>query len=102
MSVSDCDPDPMGLAIRFLYENPDEKASTAARIYHVNESTLRTIIQRCDQTTNTHGGHNKILNAVQLKAIYRYVEDSYYAGYGASKLMVRSAIAHLKETEIPS
>ena len=61
MASSDCEIDPsvsMALAIEFLYENPSEKPSVAARIYHVNESTLRTTIQHADQITNIYGGYN--------------------------------------------
>src|SRR5258706_8194276 len=99
--MSSSDSERMTQAIQFLYENPDEKHVTAARIYKVNEHTLRSKIRRADQTTNTHGGHNKILTAVQIKAIQRYVADSYYAGYGASRSMVLSAIGHLKAAELP-
>jgi hypothetical protein len=97
--------DPMELALQFLYDYPTEKPATAARIYNVNCSTLRTIIQRRKAKTTrelvVNGGQNKILSEAQILAIYHYVRDSYYAGYGASKSMVRSAIAHLRAKEIP-
>ena len=99
------DPEPMDLALQFLSDHPSEKPVTAARIFNVNESSLRSTIQRAKaKATNpnpAHGGHNKILQDAQVTAIYKYVEDSYYAGYGASKSMVLMAIAHLRAKEIP-
>ena len=103
----------MAKALQFLREQPSEKPITAARIYNVNVNTLNSLIRRvrakakakAKATTTSkaiHGGHNKILLEVQVEAIYKYVEDSYHAGYGASKSMVFMAIGHLKAAEIPS
>lgn len=83
------DPSPMDLAIQFLRDNPTEKATTAARIHHVNVFLLRTNIRRnrnaelnttITTTTTINGGQNKILTEAQVKAVYKYVEDSYYGG----------------------
>jgi hypothetical protein len=43
-----------------------------------------------------HGGHNKMLSDVQVKAIYNYVEDSYLSGYSATKAIVYTTIRCLK------
>ena len=100
--------DPMEQAIEFLNENPSEKPVTAARIYHVNKNTLYSNLRRmgAKDALNTrplkHGGHNRIPSEAQIKAVYKYVEDSYHAGYGASKQMVFTAISHLRSAEIPS
>jgi hypothetical protein len=92
-------------AIAFKHEHPDEKATTAARIYQVNDSTLRTNLQR-EQIRNRveakHGGHNKMLSDTQVQAIYQYVEDSYLSGYGATKAMVYAAIGCLKANQLPA
>ena len=42
-----------------------------------------------------------MLSDSQVKAIYKYVEDSYLSGYGATKAMVFAAISHLKANQIP-
>jgi transposase len=87
-------------ATSFRLENPAEKQVTAARIYHVNESTIRSRIRRERQRAgapNRHrGGHNKVLSEAQVSAIYKYVEDSYLGGYGATKQMVFATIGFLK------
>jgi hypothetical protein len=49
-----------------------------------------------------HGGHNKMLSDVQVKAIYNYVEDSYLSGYSATKAMVYAAIRCLKANQLPA
>jgi hypothetical protein len=93
---------PRDEALKFLSENPPEKPTTAARIFKVNASSLRTARQRAAKPESIQGGHNKILSEAQIKAVYKYVEDSYHAGYGASKQMVFTAICHLRSAEIPS
>ena len=37
----------------------------------------------------------------QVEAIYKYVEDSYHSGYGATKSMVHAAVGCLKANELP-
>jgi hypothetical protein len=100
-TMSDED-NPLNQAKAFLDENPAENATTAARIYKVNAVTLRSYRRRSKAPKRQLGGHNKVLSQVQIDAVYKYVEDSYIAGYGASKQMVFTAIAHLKAAEIPS
>lgn len=96
------DTERMNRTIEYLYENPDEKAVIAACIYKVNVNSLHSDIHRTAKPTKQKGGQNKILTEVQIKAIERYVNDSYYAGCRASKEMVLSSIAHLRAAEIPS
>jgi hypothetical protein len=87
----------------FKHENPNEKAITAARIHHVKPTTLRSSLQREEiyGTEVKHGGHNKMLSDAQVDAIYKYVEDSYLSGYGATKAMVYAAIGCLKANQLP-
>jgi hypothetical protein len=87
----------------FKHENPNEKAITAARIHHVKPTTLRSSLQREEiyGTEVKHGGHNKILSDAQVDAIYKYVEDLYLSGYGATKAMVYAAIGCLKVNQLP-
>jgi hypothetical protein len=91
-------------AIAFKHEHPDEKATTAARIHHVNATTLRSNLRR-EQIPDKevkHGGHNKMLSDAQVEAIYKYVEDLYLSGYGATKAMVYAAIGCLKANQLPA
>ena len=88
----------------FKHENPKEKAITAAWIYNVNDSTFRTILQREKQHSRAavkHRGHNKILSDIQVKAIYKYVEDLYLSGYSATKAMVYAAVGCLRANQVP-
>jgi hypothetical protein len=95
-------------ATAFKHECPEEKSTTAARIYHVNDSTVRSILHREREQQRSgivpkhgRGGHNKILSEIQVEAIYKYVEDSYHSGYGATKAMVHAAVGCLKANELP-
>jgi hypothetical protein len=100
----------MAQALQFLQEQPSERPITAARIYNVNINTLNSHLRRAKARAvprphpvkTGRGGQNRILSKAQIEAIYKYVEDSYHAGYGASKSMVFMAIGHLKAAEIPS
>jgi hypothetical protein len=95
----------LSAAVAFKHENPDEKATTAARIHNVNAVTVRSNLRR-EQLYGgkevKHGGHNKVLSDMQLDAIYKYVEDSYLSGYGATKAMVYAAIGCLKANQLPA
>jgi flagellar hook assembly protein FlgD len=91
-------------AIAFKHEYPKEKATTAARIYDVNDVTVRTTLRRERQRGRTavkHGGQNKTLSDIQVEAIYKYVEDSYFSRYSATKAMVYAAVGCLKANEVP-
>jgi hypothetical protein len=91
-------------AIAFKHEHPEETATTAAQIYHVNDETVQTtLLQEKKQRKGPapkHRGHNKILSKVQVKAIYKYVEDLYLSRYGATKAMVFATVSCLKAHEL--
>ena len=89
-------------AVAFKHDHPDEKATTAARIHHVNPITVRSNLQREQLPKVKHGGQNKMLSDTQVEAIYKYVEDSYLSGYGATKAMVYAAIGCLKANQLPA
>jgi hypothetical protein len=91
-------------ALAFKAENPDEKASTTARIYREKESTVRKALQRQRDRKGAlvqHGGHTKILSDTQLEAILKYIEDMYLADIGATKEMIFQAIIHLRASQNP-
>jgi hypothetical protein len=94
----------MDKAIAFKQVHPKEKVTIAARIYKVNDHTIRTNLRRarqCGGVAVKHSGHNKVLSDVQVEAIYKYIEVSYLSGYGATKAMVFTTIGYLKANEIP-
>lgn len=84
-------------ATAFKQENPEEKTTAAARIYQVNDSSVRTALhqerERQTKPATSYRGHNKVLSEVQVAAIYKYVEDSYLSGCDATKAMVLLQLA---------
>src|ERR1700722_1515966 len=94
----------MDEAIAFKQAHPEENVTTAARIYKVNDHTIWTNLRRARQRGGVavkHSGYNKVLSDAQAEAIYKYVEDSYLSGYGATKAMVYAAIGCLRANQIP-
>jgi hypothetical protein len=49
-----------------------------------------------DTLPDSPGGHNKILDAAQVQAIYQYAGDRAEKGLGATKRMLFFAITHLQ------
>ncbi|KFZ09595.1 hypothetical protein V501_05525 [Pseudogymnoascus sp. VKM F-4519 (FW-2642)] len=89
-------------AIDFLNENPSENSATAARILHVNQTTLRMRRTRqTQQQPKIRGGSNKVLSDIQAEAIQRYIQRSYENGYGATKPMVFNAVCQLLAANNP-
>ena len=62
-------------AKEFLQENPNECRITAARIYSLPESTLRSSMSKPSVTRTYHGGHNKILHGHETEAIHLYIRS---------------------------
>jgi hypothetical protein len=89
-------------AITCKHENPNENATTAAQIHHVNAITVRSNLQGEQLPKVKHGGQNKMLSDAQVEAIYKYVGDSYLSGYGVTKAMVYAAIGCLKANQLPA
>lgn len=81
-------------AIAFKLENPEEKATTAAQIFGVNDVPVRTNLRRNQERSKAikHRGHNKIPLEVQVKAIYKDVEDLYLSGYSATRAIVYAKV----------
>jgi hypothetical protein len=96
----------MAKALEFKEEYPEEKQTAAARIYKANENTVRTNRYRARLRNGKPppggGGHNKTPSEAQIRAVYKYVEDSYLGDYGATRTMVWKAIGYIKSSEIPS
>ncbi len=97
--------DKRALAIQWLFENPDERICTAARIYGVeNEHYLRVAYQRersrKERGPIRKGGQNRILNDAQHQALVQYaIDQATEGGMGATKPMLRAAAAYLRRQE---
>jgi hypothetical protein len=89
-------------ALAFHINNPTESQCVGARIFHVNENTVRSNI-RCrrqrQQERVDRRGQNRILSDLEIEAIVQYTRDMYIGGLGATKRMVFSAIGFLKDRE---
>jgi hypothetical protein len=105
MTVTDEYKTSLSNAIAFKHEHPEETATTAAQIYHVNNETVQTTLLREKKQREgpvpKHGGHNKILSEVQVEVIYKYIEDLYLSRYGVTKAMVYVTVGCLKAYELP-
>ena len=87
-------------------EEPCEKASTAAKIFHVNQSSIRMRQHRQRNqerntrgTFNQHGGNNLILTEAQEEAVFRFCHDQLKMGLGATPSIIYAAIHHLSQQE---
>ena len=70
--------DKIKLALDFLRENPTEKPSTVARLYHTKEedSVRKTWLRERNKKKDTvNGSQNKILCPDQHEALIRYAAD---------------------------
>jgi hypothetical protein len=86
-------------AIKWIQENPNEKAVTAGRIFQVKPQSIRIALKRTSR--KAHGGSNKILSDVQSEAIQSYCQEQFESGLGATKQMVFAAIRHLLSQSQP-
>jgi hypothetical protein len=84
-------------AIKWIQENPTEKAVTAGRIYKVKPQSIRMALKRTTRNSKTkaNGGQNKILSDAQSEAVKAYCREQFEAGLGATKQMVFAAISNL-------
>ena len=91
----------MKLALQWLRENPHERSTTAARIYHIQKTDsvrkawLREKKKKKIETPKTKtkkkesGGQNRILRPDQHQAMIRYaVDQATNGGKGATKPMM--------------
>lgn len=83
-------------AVLWLRENPSEKAITASRLFNLNLSSLYTMIRRGTSTRNTHGGHNKVLQDYQSRAVHQFIRELLSFGMQPTIPLVYGAICGLK------
>jgi len=88
-------------AIKWLQEEPTEKATTARRIFDVKPDSIRATLRRSSFIRRPRGGQNKVLSDAQTEAIKLYCFEQWQVGLGATKQMVFAAITFLKASEEP-
>jgi len=88
-------------AIKWLQEEPTEKATTAGRIFDVKPNSIRATLRRSSFIRRPRGGQNKVLSDAQTEAIKLYCFEQWQVGLGATKQMVFAAITFLKASEEP-
>ena len=93
-------------AMEWLEEEPAELASTAAKMFNVNASSIqmRQLRQRNQErnsrgTYNQHGGNNIILTEAQEQAVFRFCHDQVEMGLGATPSIIYAAICYLRQQE---
>jgi hypothetical protein len=90
-------------ALAFHYDNPTESLISSARIFHVNENTVKAKIHRCrkrelllqQQPPPLHGSQNRILSDTEIEAIVQYSADMFTSGLGG-------ATPHMKQRRLKS
>ena len=85
-------------AKQWLIEHPEEKQSTAAKIFQVNRRTLNSsIIRKC--LNKHHGGQNKILSEGQETAIHKFIRSYLQHNQNPTRDVVFGAICHLRKQD---
>jgi hypothetical protein len=88
----------MRLALKFLYENPQENATTATRIWGLSPRTVRNVVQMKDKLKKPLG-HNKILSQEQEASIHTFIQSHIIHGFMLIRDVIFAAISHLKLKE---
>ena len=93
-------------AMQWLEEEPSEMASTAAKMFDVNPSSIRMRqLRKRHQERNSrdyvnqHGGNNTILTEVQEQAVFQFCLDQLEVGLGATPSIIYAAICYLRQQE---
>ena len=93
------DQDKLKLALKFLHENPHEKPSTAARLYHIvkEDSVRKAWLRERTKKPTVNGGQNKILRPKQHQAMIQYaIDQATNGGKGATKQMMYNCAMWLR------
>jgi hypothetical protein len=87
-------------AKEWLDKNPEERISTASRIFKVNQKSLCTYINRTRK--GRHGGHNKILGDHQVRAIHTFIRELLSFGIQPTYPLIYKSICLLKQESHPN
>ncbi|RPA95173.1 hypothetical protein L873DRAFT_1932920 [Choiromyces venosus 120613-1] len=91
-------------AMEWLEEESSEMASTAAKMFDVNLSSIRTrqLCKRHQERNscgifNSHGGNNLILTNAQEQSMSCFYLEQLEMGLGATPSILYAAICHLRQ-----
>ena len=87
-------------AKEFLQENPDEHTATAASIFNLSSTTLRSAIARPQDRIN--GGQNKILQEYQIKALHQFIWSLLACQIQPTFQLIFGVICNLKHAQNPN
>ena len=82
-------------AKQWLYKNPTKKPITASRLFRVNYQTLISSLKRSH--VRPQGGHNKVLQEHQTRAIHTFIRDLLSYGIQPTDTLVFQSICTLKK-----
>ena len=88
-------------AKQFLTENPTESKAVASRVYGLNVKTLISSMRR-GSGGGKRGGHNKILEAHQVRAVDHFIRSLLAHGIQPTHEVVFNAILSLKRAHNPT
>src|SRR5436190_17600130 len=90
-------------AKEFLQKNPKDRKMTAARIFNLPESTLRSSISRPQRTRPGHGrgGHNRILQGHEKEALHQFIRSLLACQIQPTFQLIFNAICNLKRVQNP-
>ena len=88
-------------AKQFLIENPLESKICAARIFDIPRTTLQSSLAQnsASNEVEKRGGHNKILEKHQIKAIYEFIRSLLTYGVQPTHELIFNAIKSLKRSQ---
>jgi hypothetical protein len=78
-------------------ENETESMTTAARIFHINRTSLLYSIEKANN--RSHGGSNRILTSNQEQSIHQFIQSYLNHGLLPTKGALLSAITRLRALE---
>jgi hypothetical protein len=87
-------------AKQWLLDNPRENSATASRLFRVKYDTLYASLSR--RRKHPHGGHNKVLQDYQTRAIHAFIRDLLAYGILPTVPLVFQSIYSLKRASNPS
>ena len=87
-------------AKEFLQQNPDEHTKTAAHIFNLPPTTLKSSIAR--PQNRIHGGQNKILQEYQIKALHQFIWSLLACQIQPTSQLIFGVICNLKRAQNPN
>jgi hypothetical protein len=87
-------------AKEFLQQNPDEHTKTAAHIFNLPPTTLKSSIAR--PQNRIHSRQNKILQEYQIKALHEFIRSLLACQIQPTSQLIFTVICNLKRAQNPN